>query len=396
MENKKVYEGFIEWFRQSGAYVPDSDALRPLIQETYTVEEAEFLTGIPFTLFEIDDLVKTRSKDTIKLRDKLDDLASRGLVYRIKVKGKIKYRLNPPRLVFLRSFFWPGRDDDHTKSVAPHVTRYYLDGLGDHWKDVKTKGLRAIPIEKTIDDPRSILPYEAVLQVLQDQDRFAVATCACRHRKNSDPNVPDCKHETENCLHFGKFADYIIDTGLGREIDLEECQEILGRAADAGLVHAASNWQENVDTICNCCQCCCVYLQAFHVLKHDSAMNHSNYEVQINPDTCMGCGLCIKRCPMDALALVQSPLANNKIGRISEAQTDICIGCGLCVYKCPTKSLILKRREQTVHPPVNAFELKKRYAEEKMEKYAEEGHRIDPKETYVGDISSGEVIGQTN
>ena len=392
MKNKEIYEGLIEWFRQCGAYVPESVALGPLIQETYTVEEAELLTGMPLTLFDIDDLGREKGTDHLELSAKLDEMASRGLVYRIHVNGKIKYRLNPPRFVFLRSFFWPGRGDDHIKAVAPHVTRYYLDGLGDHWKDVKSKGLRAIPIEKTIDDPRCILPYEAVLQVLQNQDRFAVATCACRHRKNSDPNVPVCKHETENCLHFGKFADYIIENGLGREIDLEECQEILDRAAEAGLVHAASNWQENVDTICNCCQCCCVYLEAFHVLKHDSGMNSSNYEVHINSETCLGCGLCVKRCPMDALTLVESIRANSKTGKISEAQTNICIGCGICAYKCPTKSLILKRREQTLPPPVNAAELKRRYATEKMEKYAEKGHRIDPKNTYMGDISSGEVI----
>ena len=53
----------------------------------------------------------------------------------------------------------------------PMLLAIYLDGLGDHWKDVKTKGLRAIPIEKTIDDPRCVLPYEAVLKVLQAQDR---------------------------------------------------------------------------------------------------------------------------------------------------------------------------------------------------------------------------------
>ena len=392
MEKNKIYEGFIEWFRQSGAYVPESVALLPLIQETYTVEEAELLTGMPLALSDIDDLSRTMHMDILALRDKLDELAGRGLVYRIRGRGETKYRLNPPRFVFLRSFFWPGRDDDHTRSVAPHVTRYYLDGLGDHWKDVKTKGLRAIPIEKTIDDPRCILPYEAVLRVLQDQDRFAVATCACRHRKNSDPNLPDCRHETENCLHFGKFADYIIENGLGREINLEECQEILGRAADAGLVHAASNWQEDVDTICNCCECCCVYFQAVHVLKHDSGMNHSNFEVHVNPDSCVGCGLCVKRCPMDALKLVVSPRANNKTGRVCTAQTEICIGCGVCAHKCKTESLILKRRECTEDPPANAVELKKRYAVEKAEKYAGEGLSMGSEDVYMGDISSGEAI----
>ncbi len=393
MGNGIIYEGLINWFRKCGAYVPQSPALYPLMQETYTVAEAELLMGMPLTLCEIDELAKNKCMDPLALSEELDALAGRGLVYRIHSRGKTKYRLNPPRFVFLRSFFWSGSDDGRIKSVAPHVTRYYLDGLGDHWKDVKTKGLRAIPIEKTIDDPRCIVPYEAVLKILQAQDRFAVATCACRHRKNSDPDLPDCKHETENCLHFGKFADYIIENGLGREIDLEECRKILARASEAGLVHAASNWQENVDTICNCCQCCCVYFQAFHVLKHDSGMNRSNFEVHINPDTCLGCGLCVKRCPMDALTLVESPPAKNKAGKVPVVQREICIGCGICAYKCPTTSLILKRREHTVDPPANAVELKKRYAAEKAETCAKTGGRMGPEDIYWGDISSGEAIG---
>ena len=154
-----------------------------------------------------------------------------------------------------------------------------------------------------------------------------------------------------------------------------------------------SNWQENVDTICNCCQCCCVYFQAFHVLKHDTGMNHSNFEVHINPDTCLGCGLCVKRCPMDALTLVESPPAKNKTGKVSAVQREICIGCGICAYKCPTTSLILKRREHTVDPPANAVELKKRYAAEKAETYAKAGGRMGPEDIYLGDISSGEAIG---
>lgn len=390
MENGKIYDALIQWFRESGAYVPASDELVPLMGKTYTPGEAKLLTGMPLTLSRLHELAALKGEDPLDLEARLDDMARKGLVYRILVGGEIRYRPNPPRFVFLRSFFWPGRKDEYTRSVASHATRYYMDGLGDHWKDVDTKGLRAIPIEKTIEDPRTVLPYEAVLEVLQAQDRFAVANCACRHRNNSDPHTADCRHETENCLHFGKFADYIIENGLGREIDLEECLAILDRAAEAGLVHAASNWQKNVDTICNCCRCCCVYLQAFHVLKHERGMNHSNFEARVDPGTCLGCGLCVKRCPMDALTLVQSPRATGKTGKISKVQRELCIGCGVCGYNCPTKSLILKRRKHTVVPPEDAVELKRRYAAEKAAKV---GNPEGAEEAYTGDISSGEVIG---
>ena len=90
MKNTKMYERLTEWFRQCGAYVPESVALGPLIQETYTIEEAELLTGMPLTLFEIGDLASVRGTDHLELSAKLDEMASRGLVYRIHVKRKNK------------------------------------------------------------------------------------------------------------------------------------------------------------------------------------------------------------------------------------------------------------------------------------------------------------------
>jgi NAD-dependent dihydropyrimidine dehydrogenase PreA subunit len=300
MENEEVYERFVEWLRSSGAYVPDSEELMPLIRASYEPEEASLLTGVPLTPVGLEELAALKHAHVRALGPALDDLARRGLVFRSDEGGKRRYRLNSLRFAFLRSFFWPGREDEYTRRVATHVSRYYRDGFGDHWKEVQTKGLRALPIRRTIDDPRRILPYEDVRELLLQQDLFAVGHCACRHRAKMDASAAPCRHETENCLHFGKLADYMIRNELGRKITREESEAVLIRSAEAGLVHAVSNWRRDVDTICNCCRCCCVYFQGYHLLKHRSSMNFSGYEVQTNPETCEGCGLCVKRCPMEA------------------------------------------------------------------------------------------------
>lgn len=363
-----------------------------MLKAAYTREEAELLVGMPMSLSTVDALARQKDIDPGTLQTRLNDLAGRGLVYRQTTNGVSKYRLNPPRFVFLRSFFWPGRRDVYTRGVAPHVTAYWRDGFGDHWKGVKTKGLRAIPVKKTLADTRAIRPYEDILDVLKGQTRFAVAHCPCRGLSHTDPHRSDCRHETENCLHFGKLAAYIVEAGLGREITRSECEDILKKAARAGLVHAISNWQENVDTICNCCQCCCVYFQAFHALGHDESMSPSNHEVRTDPQTCVGCGKCVERCPMDALSLKSHPLATGKNGNVSSLRRERCIGCGVCAYGCPTQALRLAPRQDAVDPPATVLELKERYRRERSAAMVLNGRHPASAGACEGDISSGESI----
>jgi NAD-dependent dihydropyrimidine dehydrogenase PreA subunit len=80
-------------------------------------------------------------------------------------------------------------------------------------------------------------------------------------------------------------------------------------------------------------------------------MDPSNYKVKVSsPETCKACGLCIKRCPMDAIQLKVSAKATNKFFKVVEVDTDLCVGCGVCVHKCPTQSIVLERREEITKP----------------------------------------------
>ena len=117
--------------------------------------------------------------------------------------------------------------------------------------------------------------------------------------------------------------------------------------------------------------------EAFHKLKHTEGMAPSNYRVRINSETCIGCGQCVKRCPMEALHLEDCPEAKdrvtvveadsesekknlkNKKGKVSAVNPDFCIGCGVCAYKCPSKSMVLEKREVIHHPPKDVREYMK-------------------------------------
>ncbi len=46
----------------------------------------------------------------------------------------------------------------------------------------------------------------------------------------------------------------------------------------------------------------------------------------------------------------------NKTGKLAVLNPDLCIGCGVCAYKCSTQSLALKRQEVIEEPPKKAHE----------------------------------------
>ncbi|UCE55743.1 MAG: 4Fe-4S binding protein [Desulfobacterales bacterium] len=358
----EIYEKFIEWLGKTWWGLPESDQLMPIIKARYTVEEAEFLTGMPFSGSTLEELAEAKKRDPKELVPCLDDLARKGIIFRRQSGDSTRYSLNDSYFVFLRSSFWPGKDDDEaSRKMAPHVNKYFFDGFYDQYVTVHAKGLRALPIQQTIEDTRQILPYEDVVQVLDNFEYFTVSTCPCRQRKKLDDESHTCRKPMGNCLHFDILGRYCVENGMGREITREEAEQILKESADAGLVHGVSNWREKPDTICNCCSCCCLWMEAYHKLDHHKSLDASNYRVEIKPETCKACGLCVKRCPMDAIQLKFSSKATNKFSKAPVLDPDLCLGCGVCVHKCPTDSLTLKSKEEIVDPPTDIREYSMRF-----------------------------------
>jgi len=361
MSDQEVYDEFVDWLKGSWHDLPVTEELKSFVRTMYTPEEADLLTGMAFFgSTDPEEYAKKKQMDPSDLAENLDALAQKGVVFRFVRNGDVKYRLNDIFFVSMRSAFWPGRTDELTKSAAPLANKYFADFF-DQWKEVHHKGLRAVPIDGTIEDTRQVLPYDDVVKIVNDREYWSVSHCACKHRRNVDPDTPDCTYPTEVCLHFDRLGRYIVENGMGREITNEETLDILRQTAEAGLVHGASTWQDRVDTICNCCKCCCMWFQNYHELKHSGSMDPSNYRAQFNHELCKGCGLCVKRCPMEAIHLEESPEANNKTGKVAVVDGDVCIGCGVCAYKCPVEAIVLEQLDEVQEPPKDAREWTKRF-----------------------------------
>jgi formate hydrogenlyase subunit 6/NADH:ubiquinone oxidoreductase subunit I len=65
----------------------------------------------------------------------------------------------------------------------------------------------------------------------------------------------------------------------------------------------------------------------------------TNYTLQIESETCVGCGLCQKACNVTALELLDVENGGKK--KKMKVLFDNCLGCGACISSCPTNSLSL-------------------------------------------------------
>lgn len=52
----------------------------------------------------------------------------------------------------------------------------------------------------------------------------------------------------------------------------------------------------------------------------------------IDKDVCIGCGMCIPACPVDAISMVDGKAVINE---------EICIKCGACVGVCPVGAITI-------------------------------------------------------
>jgi len=152
------------------------------------------------------------------------------------------------------------------------------------------------------------------------------------------------------CLTFGNVARSLAEHGHhARLIDKKEAMDVLERSYEAKLVQIGENVREDPAFICNCCGCCCEALQAARKFSPMQPVATTNYIPEISKG-CVGCGKCIKVCPVVAISI-----SKEKEGKaLAVVDKEICLGCGVCVRSCPIHAIQLTRREVQVITPVNS------------------------------------------
>ncbi|MHA2103691.1 MAG: indolepyruvate ferredoxin oxidoreductase subunit alpha [Candidatus Hodarchaeales archaeon] len=211
-------------------------------------------------------------------------------------------------------------------------------------KDYRPK-IKKIKLNKSIQKEDIVLPSDIVKYYIQESNyHWIMNFCICRHSSN-------CEKYSINlgCLFLGEAAQD-IDPKIGRKVTKQEAIDHVKRCSEEGLVHLIGRnkidivWLDlhpgnKLMTICNCCECCCLWRMIPNVSKliQNKITKLSGVKVEVN-DNCIGCESCSDVCFVNAIEYI-----NNKA-----VISTMCRGCGRCVEHCPNDAIQLTLTDEEV------------------------------------------------
>lgn len=302
--------------------------------EIYLLLEKGYQTAKRFA--EVQSITEDQAKEKLEL------LANNKLIFRRHGKDGDEYCAYPFVAGLLE--FQAGRTDID-KGWLLETGLYMITSKFGSRMSQSMPFYRTLPHNPELVEGGKVVPYDDINVILDRHTRFAVAPCLCRMMYKMKP-FNKCNHPIETCIETDEYADFFIETGIGREITKDEARKIIEDGKNDGRVINVTNSKEG-ENICSCCACGCGMLYLKTKYPGPSGKLWNNYYAKFDASKCIKCGACQDACGFKYLK------RNKKTGNI--VINDLCLGCGICASKCPTKALTLvKKADENIYvPPEN-------------------------------------------
>lgn len=309
-----------------------------ILRRLFSADQAELALKLSLIPEEAKVIARRAGLPPDEAARRLEEMSRQGLIYSYQHHGRTYY---------MAAQFVIGIWEYHVNDLDPGLIadmNEYIPHLFDHKAWAKSPQLRTIPVGKSLTPEHEVMAYEQAGEIIRRQKKILVAPCICR-REHAMVGE-GCGKLAEACLVFGGGVDYYLKNGLGRVIDQEEALAILKKAEKDALVIQPSNAEKAIN-MCLCCGCCCQVLKSIKRHPQPASLVASPFVAKLDREACTGCGVCLKRCQMEALSLVDDKAV---------LKPERCIGCGLCVPTCPGKALMLERKPEQPYLPKNIVE----------------------------------------
>ncbi len=316
-----------------------------ILKRVFSPEEARLALRLTYKPAPIERICELAEADKIprdRVEPMLESMVRKGGIDRIEKDGARHYRALPFIVGILEYQL-----SRLTPELLADIGAYVSDrAFGLSFLSTARPQMRTIPVNRSITAAHHVATYDDIVAIINGSSGpFAILECICRKMAGMRGKPCTKTSRRETCMPIGDMATLAVENGAGRAISREEALEIARLSEADGLVFQPSNARK-VDFVCACCGCCCGMLSIQKMLPRPVDFWATNYQVAVDAAACTGCGACVDRCQVNALAMDD---------RATAAQVDLnrCIGCGNCVVVCPAEAMALVRRQQETVPPVD-------------------------------------------
>jgi ferredoxin len=331
-----------------------------ILKELFNEEDAEMFSHMTGELETPQSVAKRINKPAKEVAVALENMAQKGLLYRMREADSVKYSAIPfiHGLLEFQAPWMP-------KKLVWLTGKYIREKLKDNMAGGPGSGMRVLPVKEAVDVKQTVASYDDAIEILKKEELIAVTECSCRMQRKLFDRA--CNSPLEACIMVGPMAQYYIENKMGRRITLDEASDIMEKAHAAGLVTQTQSITRPF-MICNCCKCCCGFLGAVRRTSRPAELVISNYRAKIEADRCSGCGACVDNCQVQAISM------NGE--NVAVINYDRCIGCGLCVSACQDNAISMseKVKEEQKIPFENLHEQMERGAKRRS------GEKFDKKQ----------------
>jgi electron transport complex protein RnfB len=323
---------------------PQNKILPKLLCKLADLEQARIANELPDTA---ENIAKKLGLNKTKVEKQLQLLSERGLV----VRGKTGW------IMLNNTYFF-------ADNIASSNNKFINDEILDLTREMmlyddkimvrrKKRGEdvpppiklgRVVPKWRTIKDIPGILPCEDVREIFKGTSLIVTHRCPCRvlYGKIKD------EEQLQVCIAMNTMAQHYLDNGTGRKMTYDETIAFLDKTDE--LVNTTFNANSIADGFCTCNnKDCSIFVRGAYLkpLFGEIPLAKSRFVAQDDPKKCVGCGICIEKCPVNAITMKELKSGKKHVS----IDVEECIGCGICVLACPKKANKMKLVRPPEHIP---------------------------------------------
>jgi Na+-translocating ferredoxin:NAD+ oxidoreductase subunit B len=324
-----------------------------ILKELFTPEQAEValhLSVEPKSVIQVHEEMEATGITVGKAAQLLIEMVKNGAITAKEENGNY-YFFTMPLLV--------GIAEMHGSRATPQFwqdfSSYMAGEFGKAYNSTKVSQMRTIPVGKSITVEHHVTTYDNIRDIINTtSDPIVINQCMCRMGAAARGNPCQKTHREETCMAFGEWAKLAVKGGI-QPISKEKALEIMRQNEEDGLVLQPNNCQK-VDFVCACCGCCCGILGLQKAMSNPAEFWAHNYYVAVDAESCVGCGMCVERCQVNAIKMDENSI-------LALINLERCIGCGNCVVACSSEALKLLKKTNAIVPPADAPALYKMLVE---------------------------------